>query len=79
MSTIVIWLVRFYQATIGPMLGSSCRFEPSCSNYCIEAVRAHGVWRGLGLTLRRLSRCHPFHPGGYDPVPVTLEKSKRNA
>lgn len=79
MSVIVIWLVRFYQATIGPLLGSSCRFEPSCSNYCIEAVRIHGAWRGLGLTLRRLSRCHPFHAGGYDPVPVARERSKRHA
>ena len=69
MSRLVILLVRCYQVILGPLLGSSCRFEPSCSNYCIEAVRAHGVWHGLGYALRRLGRCHPFHAGGYDPVP----------
>ena len=71
MSTIIIVLVRAYQAALSPLLGASCRFEPSCSNYCIEAVRRHGALRGLGLALRRIGRCHPFHAGGYDPVPPT--------
>ena len=77
MRWLVIWLVRCYQATLGPLLGSSCRFEPSCSTYCIEAVRAHGAWRGLWLAVRRLGRCHPFHAGGYDPVPPVSDVVER--
>lgn len=62
-------LVRVYQWCLRPMLGNNCRFHPSCSDYALEALERHGPWRGLGLALRRLSRCHPGHPGGYDPVP----------
>lgn len=69
MSRLVIALVRVYQLTLSPLLGNSCRFEPSCSAYFIEAVRNHGVWKGGRLGFRRLFRCHPFHAGGYDPVP----------
>jgi conserved hypothetical protein YidD len=54
---------------ISPLLPSTCRFYPSCSAYAVEALEKHGAWRGTKLTLRRLGRCHPFHPGGYDPVP----------
>jgi putative membrane protein insertion efficiency factor len=61
--------VRIYRVTIGAMLGPTCRFHPSCSAYALEALEQHGFWRGLGLTLRRLLRCHPLHPGGVDPVP----------
>lgn len=64
-----IWLVRAYQLCISPFLPPSCRFHPSCSNYAIEALQRHGVLRGLWLTLRRIVRCHPWHPGGHDPVP----------
>jgi putative membrane protein insertion efficiency factor len=64
-----IWLVRGYQLTIRSFLPPSCRFHPSCSNYAIEALQRHGPGWGLWLTLRRLSRCHPWHPGGHDPVP----------
>lgn len=73
MSRLVIALVRLYQMTLSPLLGNSCRYEPSCSAYFIEAVRHHGVWKGGWLGFRRLFRCHPFHAGGYDPVP---ERSK---
>lgn len=70
----VVWLlslpVRFYRLAISPLLPRSCRFHPSCSAYCLEALERHGAWAGLGLTARRLSRCHPFHPGGLDPVPL---------
>lgn len=64
-----IWLLRFYRLAISPMLGRSCRFHPSCSEYAIEALERHGLLRGTTLAIRRIGRCHPWHPGGYDPVP----------
>lgn len=64
-----ILLVRIYQIAISPLLGSRCRFEPTCSTYALTALRRHGVLRGGGLTLRRLARCHPWGGQGYDPVP----------
>lgn len=68
-SGLLILAVRAYQVVLSPHLGNCCRFEPSCSAYCIEALRTHGVARGCWLTLRRLVRCRPFGPSGYDPVP----------
>ena len=61
--------IRGYQLVVAPILPPSCRYYPSCSHYAAEAVERHGVWRGLGLALRRLSRCHPWGGSGYDPVP----------
>ena len=69
MSLVLQWLIRAYQLTLSPLLGPRCRFYPSCSQYALEAVRAHGALYGCWLALRRLSRCHPWHPGGYDPIP----------
>ncbi len=65
----LIWLVRGYQLAISPMLPPSCRFYPSCSHYAIEALQRHGPIKGLWLSLRRVGRCNPWHPGGHDPVP----------
>jgi uncharacterized protein len=62
-------LIRAYQLLVSPLLGPRCRFYPSCSQYALEAVQRHGTLRGSLLALRRLARCHPWHPGGYDPVP----------
>jgi putative membrane protein insertion efficiency factor len=62
-------LIRFYQLTVSPLLGPRCRFHPTCSDYGLEAIERHGVARGAWLTCRRVSRCHPWHPGGIDPVP----------
>ena len=63
-----ILLIVVYQRVVSPWLGTRCRFEPSCSRYAIEAIQTQGILRGLALAVARLARCHPFHPGGYDPV-----------
>lgn len=69
MATLALWLIRAYRLALSPVLGGFCRFVPSCSVYAEEAVQRHGLWRGSRLALRRLLRCHPFNPGGLDPVP----------
>ena len=69
MRTILVLLVRGYQVTLSPLLPSSCRYYPSCSAYAIEALERHGALRGSWLAFRRILRCNPFRPGGYDPVP----------
>ncbi|MCM1021814.1 MAG: membrane protein insertion efficiency factor YidD [Muribaculum sp.] len=73
MRNALTWLlilpVRFYQIAISPMLPPSCRFVPTCSQYAVEALRRHGPFKGSYLAIRRILRCHPWNPGGYDPVP----------
>jgi putative membrane protein insertion efficiency factor len=65
---LLIAIAKFYQRAISPHMPPACRYVPSCSEYFVEAVRRKGAWRGFWLGLRRVLRCHPFHPGGYDPV-----------
>ena len=67
-------LIRLYQSTISPQLGVVCRYEPSCSHYAYEAIDRHGVVRGGWLAVRRLGRCRPGRPGGYDPVPGSEDR-----
>jgi len=69
MKRIALALIRFYQKAVSPALPPNCRFVPSCSDYTYGAIEKYGVWKGSWLGLRRLVRCHPFNPGGYDPVP----------
>jgi putative membrane protein insertion efficiency factor len=69
MKRVLIFGVRAYQTGLSPLLPASCRYYPSCSAYAIEALERHGALRGSWLAVRRIFRCHPFRPGGYDPVP----------
>ncbi|MFP4343277.1 MAG: membrane protein insertion efficiency factor YidD [Anaerolineales bacterium] len=73
MRAVVLWLIRGYQRFVSPLFLPSCRFTPTCSHYAHEAIDRHGLVRGGWLSIRRLLRCHPFNPGGYDPVPLTQE------
>jgi hypothetical protein len=68
MRTACVTVIRVYQRWVSPLLPPACRFEPTCSQYACDAIHRHGVLRGLGRTLLRVLKCHPFHPGGYDPV-----------
>ena len=76
MRAILIALIRGYQLLISPLLGNHCRFYPSCSQYAREAIEHYGVLRGGWLAIRRLLRCHPWHPGGVDPVPEPSPKDR---
>ena len=69
MTAVALGLIRTYQRWVSPAFGSVCRYEPACSKYAYEAVERYGVIRGTLMAVRRLARCHPWHAGGYDPVP----------
>lgn len=69
MKYIFIFLIKVYQRTLSRLLPSSCRFYPSCSEYGVQAIQKYGFFKGGWLTVKRIGRCQPFHPGGYDPVP----------
>ena len=74
MRRLLIWLVRAYQVTLSPWLGANCRHHPTCSRYAIEAIEMWGAWRGMGLTIKRISKCHPWGTQGEDPVPKPKHK-----
>ncbi|HRF62242.1 MAG TPA: membrane protein insertion efficiency factor YidD [Candidatus Competibacter sp.] len=76
MRAVLIALIRVYQLFFSPLLGNHCRFYPSCSQYAREAVERYGVIRGVWLAIRRVLRCHPWHPGGFDPVPEPSPKDR---
>lgn len=80
MRPLLIFMVRAYQATLGPLLGGACRFHPSCSAYAVEAIERHGAARGGWLAARRLAKCHPLGASGYDPVPeeMAVAQSRRS-
>ena len=67
-TAVCLFTIHVYRKLLSPVLPAACRFHPSCSQYAAEAIRVHGPIRGVGMALRRLSRCHPWHPGGVDPV-----------
>ena len=69
MKQLLLWLIRFYKRHISPSLPPACRFTPTCSEYAYQAIARHGALKGSYLAIRRILKCHPFHPGGYDPVP----------
>ncbi len=75
LARLLVALVNGYRRLVSPLLGPHCRFAPSCSAYAAEALSVHGAVRGGGLALRRIARCHPFHPGGHDPVPPARSSS----
>ncbi|HYS16527.1 MAG TPA: membrane protein insertion efficiency factor YidD [Candidatus Binatia bacterium] len=72
---VAVGAVKTYQWLVSPLLPSACRFAPTCSEYARLALEAHGLVRGVGLAARRLLRCHPFHPGGYDPPPARARRA----
>ncbi|KAB2928124.1 MAG: membrane protein insertion efficiency factor YidD [Dechloromonas sp.] len=69
MKSLLIGLIRVYQYAISPLMGRSCRYVPTCSEYTVDAIRKYGAIKGGWLGAKRIGRCHPWHPGGYDPVP----------
>ena len=73
--TIFILIIRFYQILISPLLGSNCRFLPTCSEYTIESIKAYGLIKGISISLKRISSCHPFGKKGFDPI---IKENKKN-
>ena len=73
MKKLLMGLVRGYQLLISPFMGNNCRYTPSCSEYTLEAMDKHGPFKGIWMGLKRVGRCHPFHEGGYEPVPDPKE------
>lgn len=78
MKQLFIWLIRGYRMFISPLFPPTCRFQPTCSMYAIQAIERFGAVRGTWLATKRILRCHPFHPGGYDPVPESSYSCKNH-
>lgn len=78
MSYLLIYAVRFYRICISPLFPPTCRFYPSCSQYTLEAIQAYGALKGSWIAVKRLLKCHPYHPGGYDPLTDSDEESESN-
>ncbi|MDJ1112344.1 MULTISPECIES: membrane protein insertion efficiency factor YidD [Macrococcus] len=74
MKQLLLTLIKFYRKFISPMTPPACRFHPTCSQYGLEAIETHGAMKGGYLTVKRILKCHPFHPGGFDPVPPKKER-----
>ena len=74
MRQLLLLPIRIYRYAFSPMLGPNCRFHPSCSEYAQEAITVHGALRGSWLAALRVARCHPWHPGGYDPAPEAVQR-----
>lgn len=79
MKSLLLLLLKGYKLCISPFLGQNCRFYPSCADYAQQAVATHGAWRGSLLSARRLCKCHPWNPGGVDPVPPACDESHNRA
>lgn len=79
MRGLILFLIKMYRLILSPLLPPQCRFTPSCSEYALQAVEHHGAIRGLYLSARRVLKCHPFHAGGYDPVPEVKSSDNRCA
>jgi putative membrane protein insertion efficiency factor len=79
MQKLLLALIRLYQLTLSPFVGRACRFEPSCSRYTAACIESHGAARGSWLGIKRIARCHPFHPGGYDPPPLSSSRAEPRA
>ena len=79
MARVLIWLIRIYQRYISPLFPPACRFYPTCSQYALTAVERFGAVKGGYMALHRLLKCHPFHPGGYDPVPEKGESRRTDS
>jgi uncharacterized protein len=76
MKTLLLWLIKGYHRFISPLFPPSCRFQPTCSQYALEAIAIYGTFKGSWLALKRISSCHPLDPGGYDPVPSEGKEEK---
>ena len=78
MKHILIGLIKIYKSLISPLFPNTCRFHPTCSTYSMDAISQYGAFRGMYLSIKRISKCHPFHKGGFDPVPIDNPKKGNN-